>query len=102
MIAGGRGFAPPAEKGQPIQTQRPIGENGMSEGNDSGDPLEFFRKMWNPMSFPMPGMFQPTMDPEEVDKKIFELQAVEKWDGQLPQYMFGDGAVPFVTVPKTE
>ena len=31
------------------------------------------------MSFPMPGMFQPTMDPEEVDKKIFELQAVENW-----------------------
>lgn len=51
----------------------------MSEGHDSGDPLEFFRKMWNPMSFPMPGMFQPTMDPQEVDKKIFELQAVENW-----------------------
>jgi regulator of protease activity HflC (stomatin/prohibitin superfamily) len=33
---------------------------------------------------------------------LVELQAVEKWDGQLPQYMFGDGAVPFVTVPKTE
>jgi hypothetical protein len=54
-------------------------ENGMSEGHESSDPLEFFRKMWNPMSFPMPGMFQPTMDPEEVDKKIFELQAVENW-----------------------
>jgi hypothetical protein len=62
-------------------TQDPstLRENGMSEGNDSGDPLEFFRKMWNPMSFPMPGMFQPTMDPEEVDRKIFELQAVENW-----------------------
>ena len=51
----------------------------MSEGHDPGDPLEFFRKMWNPMSFPMPGMFQPTMDPAEVDRKIQELQAVENW-----------------------
>jgi hypothetical protein len=41
--------------------------------------FEFFQKMWNPMSFPIPGMFQPTMDVEEVEKKIRELQAVENW-----------------------
>lgn len=41
--------------------------------------FEFFQKMWNPMSFPIPGMFQPTMDVAEVEKKIRELQAVEGW-----------------------
>ncbi|HWA13132.1 MAG TPA: PhaM family polyhydroxyalkanoate granule multifunctional regulatory protein [Burkholderiales bacterium] len=41
--------------------------------------FEYFQKMWNPMSFPIPGMFQPTMDAAEVDKKIRELQAVEGW-----------------------
>lgn len=41
--------------------------------------FEFFQKMWNPMSFPIPGMFQPTMDAEEVEKKIRELQSVESW-----------------------
>jgi len=41
--------------------------------------FEFFQKMWNPVSFPIPGMFQPTMNVEEVEKKIRELQAVENW-----------------------
>ena len=41
--------------------------------------FEFFQKMWNPMSFPIPGMFQPTMDVAEVEKKIRELQTVENW-----------------------
>ncbi|MBI1397733.1 MAG: hypothetical protein GC151_17315 [Betaproteobacteria bacterium] len=51
----------------------------MSDGTESGDPLEFFRKMWNPMSFPLPGIFQPTMNIEDVDKKLAELRAVENW-----------------------
>ena len=51
----------------------------MAEGAESGDPMEFFRKMWNPMSFPLPGMFQPTLDAEEIGRKIAELQAVENW-----------------------
>lgn len=50
----------------------------MADAGD-GDPLEFFRKMWNPMSFPLPGVFQPTMNVEDVEKKIAELQAVENW-----------------------
>ncbi len=47
--------------------------------DSSKELFEFFQKMWNPMSFPIPGMFQPTMEPEEVEKKIRELQAVESW-----------------------
>jgi hypothetical protein len=35
--------------------------------------------MWNPLSFPIPGMFQPTMSIEEVEKKVAELQSVENW-----------------------
>jgi hypothetical protein len=51
----------------------------MSDAGGPEDPLEFFRKMWNPMSFPLPGVFQPTMNIEDVEKKIAELQAVENW-----------------------
>ena len=47
--------------------------------DSSKELFEFFQKMWNPMSFPIPGMFQPTMDIEEIEKKIHELQAVENW-----------------------
>ena len=47
--------------------------------DSSKELFEFFQKMWNPMSFPIPGMFQPTMDVKEIGKKIQELQAVENW-----------------------
>jgi hypothetical protein len=47
--------------------------------DSSKELFEFFQKMWNPMSFPIPGMFQPTMDVAEVEKKITELGAVENW-----------------------
>jgi len=43
------------------------------------DWLEFMQKMWNPMSFPMPGMAMPTANTGEVEKKIAELKAVENW-----------------------
>ena len=43
------------------------------------DLFDFFQKMWNPTSFPLPGVFAPTMSVEEVDKKIAELTAVESW-----------------------
>jgi hypothetical protein len=47
--------------------------------DSSKELFDLFQKMWNPMSFPIPGMFQPTMDVEEVEKRITELQAVENW-----------------------
>jgi len=43
------------------------------------DWLEFMQQMWNPMSFPMPGMGMPTVKVEEVERKIGELKAVETW-----------------------
>ena len=43
------------------------------------DMFEFMQKMWNPLSFPLPGMITPTANIEEIDKKIMELKAVETW-----------------------
>lgn len=34
------------------------------------------------------------------NRNLVELQAVEKWDGVLPQYMLGGGVTPFVTLPQ--
>lgn len=43
------------------------------------DWLEFMQKMWNPMSFPIPGMAMPTVNIEEIEKKIGELKTVGAW-----------------------
>jgi len=43
------------------------------------DWLEFMQKMWNPMSYPIPGMAMPTVNVEEIEKKIAELRTVETW-----------------------
>ena len=43
------------------------------------DMFEFMQKMWNPLSYPMPGMITPTVNVEEIEKKIGELKAVETW-----------------------
>jgi len=43
------------------------------------DWLEFMQKMWNPMSYPIPGMAMPTVNIEEIEKKIGELRSVETW-----------------------
>ncbi|MBC7944829.1 MAG: hypothetical protein H7X91_06130 [Burkholderiales bacterium] len=51
----------------------------MAESTAPGDMLEFMQKMWNPMSFPIPGMLTPTIDPDELEKKISELKSVENW-----------------------
>ncbi len=43
------------------------------------DLFEFMQKMWNPMSFPIPGMAMPTVNLGEIDRKIGELKTVETW-----------------------
>jgi hypothetical protein len=43
------------------------------------DWFEYMQKMWNPMAFPMPGVVAPTVNVEEIEKKIAELKAVEAW-----------------------
>ena len=41
--------------------------------------FELMQKLWNPLSFPLPGMITPTVDIGEIDKKIDELKSVENW-----------------------
>ncbi len=51
----------------------------MSQDQNAKDPLEFVRGMWNNMGFSLPGMVTPTLDLEELDKRIADLKAVEGW-----------------------
>jgi hypothetical protein len=51
----------------------------MADQNVPKDWFEFMQKMWNPLSFPLPGMITPTVNIDEIDKKIGELKAVETW-----------------------
>lgn len=51
----------------------------MAEKGPSGEWFELMQKMWNPTSYPMPGMFTPIMNVEDIDKKLRELKSVETW-----------------------
>ncbi|ENO90672.1 PhaM family polyhydroxyalkanoate granule multifunctional regulatory protein [Thauera linaloolentis] len=51
----------------------------MSQDQNAQDPLEFVRGMWNSMGFSLPGMVTPTLDVEELDKRITDMKAVEGW-----------------------
>jgi hypothetical protein len=53
----------------------------MSEQNPPQDPFEIFRRLWGPLGVPLPGMAMPTLDPDEIDKRIAELRSVEAWLG---------------------
>ncbi|WP_126444088.1 PhaM family polyhydroxyalkanoate granule multifunctional regulatory protein [Sulfuricystis multivorans] len=44
-----------------------------------GDPLEFVKNMWSNMGFALPGMVAPTVDTDELAKRIADLKAVEGW-----------------------
>ena len=43
------------------------------------DPFEMFRRLWGPLGVPVPGMAMPTLDPQEIEKRIAELKLVEGW-----------------------
>lgn len=51
----------------------------MTNSANINDPLELLRKMWGNMGVPLPGMAVPTLDVEEIDKRISDLKAVEGW-----------------------
>ena len=51
----------------------------MSTENKAQDPLEFMRSMWSKMGFSLPGMVTPTLDVDELDKRIADMKAVENW-----------------------
>ena len=43
------------------------------------DPFEMLRRLWAPLGVPVPGLAMPTLDPEEIGKRITDLRAVEGW-----------------------
>lgn len=43
------------------------------------DPFEFLKMLWSPMGLPVPGMVTPTLDTDEIDKRIAEFRSVENW-----------------------
>jgi hypothetical protein len=51
--------------------------NGIPGANAMGDTLEFVKNLWGSMK--IPGMAMPSMSPEEIDKQIADLKAVESW-----------------------
>jgi hypothetical protein len=43
------------------------------------DPMDFLKNMWGNMGFTLPGMVTPTLDTDELGKRIADLKAVEGW-----------------------
>ncbi|MDR3087149.1 MAG: hypothetical protein LBU45_04280 [Azoarcus sp.] len=51
----------------------------MTTGHAAHDPLEFVRNMWSRMGFSLPGIVTPTLDVDELEKRIGDMRAVEGW-----------------------
>lgn len=51
----------------------------MSNESQGQDPLEFVKSLWGGMGFSLPGMVAPTIDTDELAKRIADLKAVEGW-----------------------
>jgi hypothetical protein len=51
----------------------------MSDPQTPNDPFEMFRRLWGPLGVPLPGMAMPTLDPDEIQKRINDLRSVEGW-----------------------
>lgn len=51
----------------------------MADPGAPQDPFEMFRRLWGPLGVPVPGMAMPTLDPQEIGKRIQELKSVEVW-----------------------
>ena len=43
------------------------------------DPMEFLKSLWGKTGMPLPGLVTPTLDTNELDKRIADLKAVEGW-----------------------
>jgi hypothetical protein len=51
----------------------------MSSESSIQNPLDVLKGMWSNMGVPIPGMVTPTLDIDELDKRITDLRAVEGW-----------------------
>ncbi|MDO8315638.1 MAG: hypothetical protein Q7T00_10425 [Rugosibacter sp.] len=47
--------------------------------NNPMDPMEFLKSLWGSTSMPLPGLMTPTLDTDELEKRITDLKAVEGW-----------------------
>jgi hypothetical protein len=45
----------------------------------SNDPMDFLKNMLGSMGMPLPGMVTPTLDTDELEKRVKDLKAVEGW-----------------------
>ncbi|MCX7147908.1 MAG: hypothetical protein NTY05_00650 [Rhodocyclales bacterium] len=43
------------------------------------DPMEFLKSLWGNTGMPLPGLVSPTLDTNELEKRIADLHAVEGW-----------------------
>lgn len=43
------------------------------------DPMEFLKSLWGTAGMPLPGLITPTLDTNELEKRITDLRAVEGW-----------------------
>jgi hypothetical protein len=51
----------------------------MSDKTENLNPMEFFKSLWGNMGIPLPGMVTPTVDTDELGRRITDLKAVEGW-----------------------
>ncbi len=51
----------------------------MSTAPPGQDPLDMLKGFWGSMGIPLPGMVTPTVDTDEIGKRIADLKAVEGW-----------------------
>ncbi len=47
--------------------------------DNTQEPLDFLKSMWGNMGFQLPGMVTPTVDTNELERRIADLKAVEGW-----------------------
>jgi hypothetical protein len=41
--------------------------------------MEFLKSLWGTAGMPLPGLVTPTLDTNELDKRVADLKAVEGW-----------------------
>ena len=51
----------------------------MTTTSNAQDPMDLMKNFWSNMGFPLPGMVTPTMDTDELGRRIADLKAVEGW-----------------------
>jgi hypothetical protein len=57
----------------------PSEDRSMSDSTQNQNPMEFLKWFWSSMGVPLPGMVTPTVDTDELGRRIADLKAVEGW-----------------------